>query len=310
MTGEWVEAAQRQEVRERPRVNADAYSARVCLRELLASDEIACASGAHDVLSALVAERVGFDAVWASGFAISAAQGLPDLGLLSMTEHLRVAAAMALACRIPVLADCDTGFGGVLNVVHTVRSYEAAGVAGICIEDKTFPKRNSFLDTDQDLLPATEFAQRLGIAKAAQRDEDFVVVARTEALICGENVDDALERAALYADAGADAILVHSRDSEPTEVAAFLGGWDRDLPVIVVPTSYYSWTAGAAGRAGAALVVYANQALRASVHAMEDSLRRVLESGSSAAVEDEIADLDEVFRLTQVGEWLALEGRP
>ena len=80
--------------------------------------------------------------------------------------------------------------------------------------------------------------------------------------------------------------------------------------MIVVPTSYYSWTADAAGRAGAALVVYANQALRASVHAMEDSLRRVLESGSSAAVEDEIADLDEVFRLTQVGEWLALEGRP
>src|SRR5256714_15508226 len=115
------------------------------LRARLSEPEVIRVSGAHDALSALVAEEVGFDAVWASSLTISASRGLPDMSLLTMTDYLQAAAHMNDACGCPVIADCDTGFGNALNVAYMVRQYEAAGVAAVCIEDKVFPKRNSFM---------------------------------------------------------------------------------------------------------------------------------------------------------------------
>jgi phosphoenolpyruvate phosphomutase len=264
-------------------------------------------SGAHDALSARVAEEAGFDAVWASSLAISAARGLPDMSLLSMTDYLQAASNISDVCTIPVIADCDTGFGGTLNVAYMVRQYEAAGVAAVCIEDKVFPKRNSFLGAGQRLEDADVFARKIEIAKRTQRNEDFFVIARTEAAIAGSGIGDALRRAHRYVDAGADAILMHSKSPEPDEVLGFLAKWGRRAPVVVIPTTYYTWHVDDAAKAGVAMVIYANHALRAAVRSMKQVLDEVLTAGSSVPVEDRIAPMRDIFGLQRVDEWLALE---
>jgi phosphoenolpyruvate phosphomutase len=277
------------------------------LHRLLHASKITRVAGVHDALSALVAEEIGFDAVWASSFAISAARGLPDMSLLSMTDYLQAASNMNEACDVPVLADCDTGFGDVCNVAYMVQRYEAAGIAGICIEDKVFPKRNSFQADGQTLEDPEAFARKIEVAAKTRRDEEFVLIARTEALIAGTGMADALRRARRYVDAGADAILVHSKSSRPDEVCEFLARWSGDVPVVVVPTTYYTWHLDEAARAGVSVVIYANQGLRAAVSSVREALRQVYDAGSSVAIETEIAPIAEIFRLQRVSDWMALE---
>ncbi len=277
------------------------------LRERLTGPGAVRVAGAHDALSARVAEEVGFDAVWASSLAISAARGLPDMSLLTMTDYLQAAGHINDVCTIPVIADCDTGFGNALNVAYMVRQYEAAGIAAVCIEDKVFPKRNSFVDTDQILEDADLFARKIEIAKQTQVTKDFLLIARTEAAIAGAGVDEALRRAHRYVDAGADAVLMHSKSAQPDEVLSFLDQWQRRAPVVVVPTTYYGWPAEHAAEAGVAMVIYANQALRASVQSMRQALGAVLAAGCSVGIEEQIAPMAEIFRLQRVDDWLALE---
>jgi phosphoenolpyruvate phosphomutase len=277
------------------------------LRSRLLQPQVIRVAGAHDALSALVAEEVGFDAVWASSLAISAARGLPDMSLLTMTDYLQVACYINDVCALPVIADCDTGFGNAVNVAYMVRQYEAAGIAAICIEDKVFPKRNSFCETDHVLEDVEVFAWKVQTAKLAQRDDDLVVIAQTEALIAGAGLDEALRRAHRYVDAGADAILMHSKSRQPDEVITFLDRWQHRAPVVVVPTTYYNWHVSEAAKAGVKMVIYANQALRASVSSMKQALIRVLDAGFSFPIEEEIASMREIFRLQRVDEWLALE---
>ena len=299
-TGEFADGA----VPPNPRVGRHASSE---LRRLMERPQIARAAGAYDALSAVMIDRAGFDAVWASSFAIAASRGLPDISLLTMTDYLTATAHMVEACGVPVLADCDTGFGSAVNFAYTVQRFEAAGVGGVCIEDKIFPKTNSFLGDRQQMLSAEEFSHKIHVGKAAQRDPDFTIIARTEALICGESVDDALQRARRYAGSGADGILIHSKRDEPSEVVDFLAAWDLDVPVVVVPTTYYSLNVEAAERAGAAVVIYANHALRAAVAAVTDALGAIVQSGSSEPVERDIATLPHLFELQRVGDWLALD---
>ncbi|MBM7440692.1 isocitrate lyase/phosphoenolpyruvate mutase family protein [Streptomyces sp. HB132] len=277
------------------------------LRELLAAPQAARAAGAHDGLTARLVEEAGYDVVWASSFETSASRALPDMSLLTMTDYLQAAAWMVQSTSLPVLADCDTGFGNRLNIAYTVQRYEAAGVAGICLEDKVFPKKNSFLAVGQTLEDPAEFAARIRVAKEAQRDPEFVIVARVEALIAGTGMEDALTRAHLYADAGADAILIHSKSQEPHEIKEFLEHWQRRTPVVVVPTTYFRWKTEEASRAGASLVIYANQGLRAAVQAVRDVLLEIRLTGDSASSEDVIAPVKEIFRLTDVDTWNALE---
>jgi phosphoenolpyruvate phosphomutase len=229
------------------------------------------------------------------------------MSLLTMTDYLQATSYINDACDGPVIADCDTGFGNNLNVAYMVRQYEAAGIAAVCIEDKVYPKRNSFVDTGQVLEDADVFARKVEIAKKTQRGPDLVVIARTEAAIVGAGVPEALRRAHLYVDAGADAVLMHSKSSRPDEVLAFLAAWQHRAPVVVVPTTYYAWHVEDAAQAGVAMVIYANQALRASVRSMECALARTLAEGSSVPVEQDIAPMADIFRLQRVDEWLALE---
>src|SRR5262245_10385022 len=138
------------------------------LRALIADGQLVRAVGAHDGLSARLVEQAGFEAVWVSSFELSASYALPDASLLDLTRYLDEARSIEAVTQVPVIADCDTGFGGPLNVAHAVRAYEASGIAAICIEDKVFPKMNSFADVRHDLLPAEEFELKIKAGKRAQ----------------------------------------------------------------------------------------------------------------------------------------------
>ncbi len=278
------------------------------LRALLRRPGPALVLGAHDALSAKLAEEAGFDAVWASGFGISAVSALPDANVLTMSETLEAVRRMSDAVRIPVIADCDNGFGNAINVMRTVAEYERAGVAGICIEDNIFPKRCSFYaGVRRELVPTDEHARKIQAAKAVRSDPDFVVIARTEAFIAGWGTQEALKRARAYAEAGADAVLVHSKSSTFDELKDFTAAWDGTCPLVAVPTTYANITAADLAAAGFKLVIFANQALRAAVKAMREALITLKQEGRPAAVDDRIATLPEIYELVGVADLQANE---
>lgn len=267
------------------------------LKETLTGTRIARYIGAHHGMSARLAEKAGFDGIWASGLEISAAAAVPDAGILTMSQLLEAAKEMRMASTLPILADCDTGFGNATHVMHTVREYEHAGIDGICIEDKVFPKTNSFIAHGQELAPIPEFVGKIQAGKKAQKGADFVLVARIEALIAGLGMDEALERARAYAGAGADAILIHSKKKTSDEIIKFLEAWQGRSPVVIVPTTYPDIDLGRAQSLGVRLVIYANQGLRASLAAIEDTYRTIVRDGHTLNVESRIANLDRVFEV-------------
>ena len=181
------------------------------LRDKIKEKPLLKIGGAFDAMSAKLVEITNFDAVWAGSFAISATHAVPDASIMTMTEFLQIAKNMVDSCDIPIIADCDTGFGGPSNVSHLVKQYEQAGVAGISIEDKIFPKQNSLLENGkQELLSEKDFVAKIIAGKESKVNSDFMIIARTEALIAGFGVDEALKRATAYENAGADAILILS----------------------------------------------------------------------------------------------------
>nr|WP_296070322.1 isocitrate lyase/phosphoenolpyruvate mutase family protein [uncultured Actinoplanes sp.] len=273
------------------------------LNTLLATKRPVRAAGAHNGLGAALVELAGLDAVWASSFEISAAHCLPDASLLTMRDYLEATTQMQKACALPIVADVDTGFGGTMNVAYMVREYEREGVAAVCIEDKVFPKMNSFVEAHHALLPVDEFCRKIEVAKSVQSSADFHVIARTEALISGEHVDEALRRCVRYAEAGADSVLVHSKDRSKEPILRFLAGWDNRMPVVIVPTTYPDWHCKDAADAGVSMIIYANQGLRAMIQSALSVLRTISNDGSSSAVEDQIATVGQVFRLQQLEEW-------
>ncbi|WP_063760120.1 isocitrate lyase/phosphoenolpyruvate mutase family protein [Streptomyces sp. NRRL S-1022] len=267
------------------------------LRELFARPGVVRIAGAHNPLGARLAERAGFDGVWSSGLEVSASQGVPDTDILTMSELLGVAASMAAAVDVPVVADCDAGYGNAHNVMNMIRRYEAAGIAAVSIEDKRFPKVNSFIPGRQELAPVGEFCGKLAAAKEAQRHPGLMVIARIEALIAGWGMDEALRRGEAYAKAGADAVLIHAKGASPEPVLQFLREWQLPTPVVVVPTTYHTITATELGEAGAKLVIYANHGLRAGITAVDDTFRTILRHDRTTGVEDRIAPLATVFDL-------------
>ncbi len=273
------------------------------LRRRLADPRPLFVAGAHNALSARLVEEAGFDAVWASGFEISASFAVPDANILTMAENLEASRQMAIAARIPVIADCDTGYGNAVNVIRTVQEYESAGVAAICIEDNVFPKRCSFYSSvKRELVSAEEHAGKIRAAKSAQRDPDFLVIARTEALIAGWGMEEARMRASAYADAGADAILIHSKADSPDEILEFASKWKRNVPLVAVPTTYKSVPAHVLAEAGYRIVIFANHGLRAGIRASQTALRTIREQGRADAADPMIVPLEEVYRLVGVPE--------
>ncbi len=274
------------------------------LRATLAAGGIARVFGVHDGISALVAQTAGCDALWASSLGISAAHGAPDASVLTMTEVRDAVAVIARASRLPLVCDCDTGFGGARVLRRMVREFETAGAAAVCIEDKRYPKRNSLLP-GHVLLDPWQFAAKLQLAKESQRDPQFMVFARIEALIAGTGMGDALERGRLYAQAGADALLVHSKAPSADEVLEFAASWSEaghTTPLVVVPTTYCHTTEAELQDGGVAMVIYANQALRASVRAMTETLASIERDGASGPSEGSLASAQAIFALTREAE--------
>ena len=254
--------------------------------------------GAFDVMSAKLAEMNDFDAVWASGFGISSARALPDAGILTMTELLDAVTFMAEACNIPVIADCDTGYGGPNNVAHLVRKFENAGIAGICIEDKTFPKENSlFKDGKQEMIAKKDFVAKLIAAKNAKKNPDFVIIGRTEALIADLGVEEALDRATAYEKAGADIIFVHSRKKNPEEIFEFYEKWKGKTPLMAVPTAFPTLSLDELKSRGVQMVVFAHQTTLAAFAAISDVVKQMSEIKSLSDLSTKLASMDDLFKL-------------
>lgn len=258
--------------------------------------------GAHDALSARLIERAGFDGVWASGFAISASlKCIPDASFITSSEQLEVERNIAEAVNIPVISDCDTGYGNALNVMRTVNDRERAGVAAICIEDNVYPKRCSFYaGVRRELIPIEEHCGKIKAAKAAQIYPEFMIIARTEALIAGWGQEEALKRAEAYAEAGADAVLIHSKSKKFDELKAVYKAWSGRVPLVVVPTIFDQTTAAEMEEAGVKIIIYANQPVRAAIRAMRDTLDLIKHDTRPGAANDRIVTLPEVYDIVGV----------
>jgi phosphonopyruvate hydrolase len=276
-------------------MNQDTAKA-AALRARLDVGRPALAMAAHNPLAAKLAANAGFDAIWGSGFELSASYAVPDANILSMGTHLEMMRAIGEVQNAPLIADIDTGFGNAVNVCYAVPRYVAAGVAAVVMEDKTFPKDSSLRRGGrQELVQISEFQGKIAAAKAAG---GVLVVARTEALIAELGQAEALRRGEAYAEVGADAVLIHSKQKTPDEILAFCRSWPGRVPLVLVPTSYPQLSfadVAALGKVG--LIICGNHAIRAAVAAMQTTFRRILADGGIAGVESDIASVSDVFAL-------------
>jgi phosphoenolpyruvate phosphomutase len=279
-------------------------------KQLLHSNKVEFLLEAHNGLSAKIVEETGFKGIWGSGLAISAAMGVRDNNEASWTQVLEVIEFMSDATTIPILLDADTGYGNFNNVRRLVRKLEQRQVAAMCIEDKLFPKTNSFINSEQQpLAEVDEFAGKIKAAKDAQDDPDFCVVARVEAFIAGWGLSEALKRAEAYYRAGADAILMHSKISTADQILSFMAEWQDTCPVVIVPTTYYRTPTEVFEEAGVSIVIWANHMLRASIKAMQAAAAHIYGEQSLLSIEDEIVPVKEIFRLQNATELKEAEKR-
>lgn len=280
------------------------------LRNLINSNSLEFIMEAHNGLSAKIVEEAGFKGIWASGLSISASMGVRDNNEASWTQVLEVLEFMSDATSIPILLDGDTGYGNFNNARRLVKKLESRQIAGVCIEDKLFPKTNSFISGEaQPLADIEEFCGKIKAMKDSQTDDDFVVVARVEAFIAGWGLREALRRAEAYRQAGADAILIHSKRSDATEIEAFMKEWGDRLPVVIVPTKYYSVPTEKFREWGVSLVIWANHNLRAAITAMQKTSQQIYQEQSLLNIEPHVVSVNEVFRLQGVDELKQAEKR-
>jgi len=267
-------------------------------RDELTAPSLSFIMEAHDGLSAKVVEQAGFRGIWASGLSISAALGLRDCNEASLTQVLDVLDFMTDATTIPAMLDGDTGYGNYNNFRLLVRKLSQRGIAAVCIEDKIFPKTNSFLGDFQPLADIDEYCGKIKAGNDAKLDDDFTIVARIEALIAGYGLDEALKRAEAYHAAEADAILIHSRSKQADEVLAFAREWANRSPLILVPTSYYMTPMDDFRKAEIAMVIWANHTLRASLRAMQEVCAQLHKEESLVNIEDRVASMKNLFAIS------------
>jgi phosphoenolpyruvate phosphomutase len=279
------------------------------LKDKLTSSQLVTLMSAHNPLSARLAEEAGFDGIWASGFELSAAYGVPDASLLSLNQHLDMTRAIIEQVAVPIIADIDTGYGNAINVLHVVAAYAAAGSAAVVMEDKLFPKDTSLLAGGrQELVRTEEFQGKIEAAQEASKAHDLLVIARTEALIADLGLDEALRRGMAYAEAGADLLLVHSKKKAPDEIVAFTERWQGSIPLVIVPTAYPDLTEAKVRALGKIkIVIYANHAIRAAVSAMRETFARIRRDGGIHHVDKQIASVEDIFELQRVPAMKAAE---
>jgi len=280
-----------------------AKTASTSVKSLMQSNLPVEVVGCHSPLSAKLAEAAGFPAVWLSSLELSSVNGLPDANFLSMAENLEIIRKICLSVTVPVIADCDSGYGNEVNVYRMVQLYEQAGVSAISIEDNVFPKKCSFYDGGSDeLVTVDEHARKVQAACKARKSIDFFIIARTEAFIRNLGLEEALKRAHAYADAGADAIFVHSKKKTDEDIVAFTKAWKRDVPLVCSPTTYNQYTSDELLERGYSMIIYANQGLRATVKALQETYAHIKDKGSTKGLDGVIAPLQDVFEVAGVAE--------
>jgi phosphonopyruvate hydrolase len=279
------------------------------MRSMLTNPGVALGVGAGDALCAKLIERAGFDFIWSSSLCVSASFAVPDANLISMSQYCEAARSMNEVVSIPIIADCDTGYGNANNLLYAVKKFEEAGIAGISIEDKKFPKDNSLLEGGrQDLASIEEFVGKIRAAKDHQKSSDFIVIARVEALIAGWGQEEAMKRSLRYVEAGADCILMHSKAKQPDEILEFIRNWDRPTPIVLVPTNYPSLTLHEVEKLKKVkLFIYANQPLRASLKAQEDLLEEIKRAGGIHTIDPMMVPVSRIFEIQGVPQMKANE---
>lgn len=280
------------------------------LKSLLSSGQTEFILEAHNGLSARIVEEAGFKGIWGSGLALSAQHAVRDNNELSWTQVVEQLEFMTDVTSVPILLDGDTGYGDFNNMRRLVRKLGQIGVAGVCIEDKLFPKTNSFIQGEaQPLEDIQTFCGKIQAGKDSQTDDDFCIVARVEAFIAGWGMDEALKRAEAYHGAGADAILIHSKHSQPNQVLDFAAEWGNRCPLVIVPTKYYATPTEVFEQAGISLVIWANHMIRTSINAMQATAANIQATRSLVECEGRIATVSEIFRLQGADELLEAEKR-
>ena len=280
------------------------------LKRILEMKGLVTAMEAHDGLTGLIVENTvvhqdggahQFDAMWVSSLCDSTAKGKPDIELVDMTSRFRTIEDITEVTTKPIIFDGDTG-GKTEHFVYTVRSLERLGVSMVIIEDKTGLKKNSLFGTEvvqtQDSIE--NFSAKIRAGKKAQRTKEFMICARIESLILEQGMDDALTRAFAFAEAGADAIMIHSRKKDPSEIQEFIEKFrekDKTTPIVLVPTSFNSVTEEEWKERGANIIIYANQLMRAEVPAMQKAAETILENHRAKECDDMIMPFKDIIRL-------------
>jgi len=279
-------------------------------RNLIKSNQLEFIMEAHNGLSAKIVENAGFKGIWGSGLSISAAMGVRDNNEASWTQVLDVLEFMSDVTSIPILLDGDTGYGNFNNMRRLVKKLEQRDIAAVCIEDKLFPKTNSFIGGEtQPLADIEEFSGKIKAAKDTQLDDDFVVVARLEAFIAGWGLNEALRRAEAYMEAGTDVILCHSKKNNASDVEEFIKEWGDRLPVVIVPTKYYSVPTDHFRELGISMVIWANHNLRSAITSMQETSRQIFKDESLINVEGNIASVTDIFKIQGAEELKAAESK-
>jgi phosphoenolpyruvate phosphomutase len=280
------------------------------LRRVLEMKGLITAMEAHDGLTGLIVENTivhqnggahQFDAMWISSLCDSTAKGKPDIELVDMTSRFRTIEDITEVTTKPIIFDGDTG-GKTEHFVYTVRSLERLGVSMVIIEDKTGLKKNSLFGTEveqtQDSIE--NFCEKIKAGKEAQRTKEFMICARIESLILERGMEDALERAFAFTGAGADAIMIHSRRKDPSEIQEFIEKFrekDQTTPIVLVPTSFNSVTEEEWKERGANIVIYANQLMRAEVPAMQKAAEIILENHRAQECDEMLMPFKDIIRM-------------
>ena len=279
---------------------------RQVFKQFLKRDKLLVALGCFDGLSARLVEEAGFEAAYFSGGAVARSMGLPDIGLVTMSEVIERAAQVVSAVKIPVIADADTGYGNAINLVRTVREYERVGVAAIHIEDQITPKRCGHLD-GKEVISLPEMIKKLEAALASRADPDFCIIARTDARGV-HGLDDAISRARAFAQLGVDAVFVEAPQSEseleqiprallniPLLVNVFKGGKTPMLPVERLEKMGYR------------IAIYPSETQRAAIYAMRQALSLLKREGTTEAMDEALTTFKERDTIVGLDDWQELE---
>ena len=279
---------------------------RQTLKQLLKRNKLLVAPGCFDGLSARLVQEAGFEAAYLSGGAVARSMGIPDIGLVTMSESIERAAQVASAIKIPIIADADTGYGNAVNLVRTVREFERAGVSAIHIEDQITPKRCGHLD-GKEVISLGEMTQKLQAALAARSDPDFCIIARTDARVVN-GFDDAIERGQAFAKLGVDAVFVEAPQSEeelaeiprripdiPLLVNVFKGGKTPMLPVERLQKMGYR------------IAIYPSETQRAAIHAMRTALSTLKREGTTESIDASLTTFKERDRVVDLDGWQKIE---